>query len=100
MSAQNSQATASTPDKVAGEAKRRRNRKRTKSATTLRRIQAKARERQELWLEGGHPNKVTSLTVDLNGREHLLRPEGLFAEARQEARGAGEPYRGATWQAR
>lgn len=92
--------TASTPDKVAGEAKRRRNRPRTKSATTLRRIQAKARERQAAYAEGGHPNETARLGADLNGREHVMRPEGLFAEGRYESRGAGESYRGTTWHLR
>lgn len=73
--------------RVDGKAKRKR-RKRTKSATTLRRINAAARERQEAYAEGNKANVTQRLTTELNGPEHLRRPEGLFAEARQE--GAGE----------
>lgn len=57
-------------------------------------IEAKARARQEAWAEGGHPNLTHPLTVDLNGPEHVLRPEGLFAQEREARRGAippGEP---------
>lgn len=61
-----------------------RNRRRTKRASTVRRIQAAARERQRAYRKGGHPNLTTRLTTELNGPEHVLRPEGLFAEARQE----------------
>jgi len=76
--------------RVAGNAKRKR-RKRTKSASTLRQIQAKARERQKAWAEGDQPNVTARLSADLNGPEHLLRPEGLFAEGRQEMAGEMEP---------
>lgn len=76
--------------RVAGKAKRKR-RKRTKAASTLRQIQAKARERQKAWAEGDRPNDTARLSVDLNGPEHLLRPEGLFAESRQEQAGQMEP---------
>lgn len=76
--------------KVAGEAKRKR-RKRTKSASTLRQIQAKARERQQAWAEGDQPYVTARLSADLNGPEHLLRPEGLFADGRRELAGEMEP---------
>jgi hypothetical protein len=79
--------------RVAGKVKRKR-RKRTKSASTLRQIHAKARERQRAWVEGDRPNDTARLSADLNGPEHLLRPEGLFAEGRQEQAGemeAGNP---------
>lgn len=79
-------------NRVAGKAKRRR-RKRTKTATTERRIQAKARERQKLWAEGdpAKANAIATLTTDLNGRDYVHRPEGLFAEGRQETAGEMEP---------
>lgn len=73
--------------------KRRRGRRggrRGKTAATINRIQATARARQAAWTEGQRPNDTTSLSVDLNGREHVLRPEGLFAEKRYEARSAGD----------
>lgn len=41
----------STPVPVAGETKKRRRRKRTTRATALRQINAKARERQQIWRE-------------------------------------------------
>lgn len=51
---------------VAGKGERgRRRRKRTTEATTVRRIQAKARERQDAWLETGQPNKTFQLTREL-----------------------------------
>lgn len=62
--------------------------RRGKKAQTLRRINAVARERQQAYAEGNKPNVTERLTTELNGPEHLRRPEGLFAEARQE--GAGE----------
>lgn len=52
-----------------------------------REIQRKAHERQAAWAEGGHPNAVERLSADLNGPEHILRPEGLFAERRDDQRG-------------
>jgi hypothetical protein len=76
--------------RVAGNAKRKR-RKRTKSASTIRQIQAKARERQQAWAEGDQANLTARLSADLNGPEHLLRPEGLFAEGRREMAGEMAP---------
>ncbi len=68
-----------------------RNRKRTKMAVTRRQINAKARERQALWMEGGHPNEVERLSVDLNGSPTRLRPDGLFAEVRKMGAGTMAP---------
>lgn len=65
--------------------------KRGKKATTERLIQTKARERQRAWAEGDRPNVTASLSADLNGPDHLLRPEGLFAKGRQEMAGEMEP---------
>jgi hypothetical protein len=76
--------------KVAGETKRR-NRKRTKSASVLRRINAAARDRQKAWAEGEQPNVTERLSTELNGPSHLLRPEGLFAESRKESAGEMQP---------
>ncbi len=47
-------------------------------------IEAKARERQAAWAERNHPNDTERLTTELNGAAHVLHPEGLFAEIRQQ----------------
>lgn len=82
---------------VAGKGKRNR-RKRTTHATTVRQINAKARERQAAWREGGKPNVTYALTRKLNGPEERLAPEGLFAEHRQELAGMHriDDYQGRT----
>lgn len=72
--------------KVAGET-RRRNRKRTKRAKLTRRINAKAEERQRAWTTGGNPAEVATLSEELNGRERSMRPDGLFAAAREMDKG-------------
>ena len=73
--------TASTPDSVAGEVKpKRRDRKRTVGATTVRRVNAKARERQDAWAEGGRPQRTEELT------EELVDLYGRLNEQRREAR--------------
>lgn len=56
-----------------------------------REIQRKAEERQVAYAAGGRPNETARLSVDLNGPEHLLRPEGLFAEGRQQQAGEMAP---------
>lgn len=66
--------TASTPEKVVGEAKRR-NRKRTKRATDLRCLNATARERQEAWLATDQANLTTRLTHDLEVGYAALRTD-------------------------
>lgn len=77
--------------KVAGEAKgqtRSRNRKRTTGATTIRRINARARERQAAWAETGQPNLTEHLTREL---------DGLYDAYRDERAGTlTDPYRGNT----
>ena len=90
MEAGHTAPAASTPEQVAGEAKRkRRNRKRTFHATTVRRIQAKARERQNVWTAGGdQPNRTTTLTREL---------DELFDERRDEQKGTlRDPFMGRT----
>jgi hypothetical protein len=54
-------------------------------------IQAKAGQRQRAWAEGDQAYLTARLSADLNGPEHLLRPEGLFADGRQEMAGEMEP---------
>lgn len=82
---------------VAGKGKRSR-RKRTTTATTARRVNAKAQERHAAWAEGGRPLTTYQLTRELNGREDSMRPEGLLAEHRQAQAGTfTDPYRGRTW---
>lgn len=65
--------------------------RRGRKARTARAIEAKARERQEAYREGDRPNDTARLSADLNGPEHVLRPEGLFAEARRESAGQMAP---------
>jgi hypothetical protein len=77
---------------VAGEIKgqrSRRNRKRTTGATTIRQINARARERQAAWAETGKPNVTEHLTREL---------DGLYGEYRDEQAGTlTDPYYGRTW---
>ena len=82
--------------KVAGETHERRTprkRKRTRKQRTLRRIHAKARDRQIAWTEG-QPATAEALTIELNGRDD--EPNGgLYGELRDERRGnPGQPYQG------
>lgn len=86
---------ASTPDQVAGEAKKRRGRKRTVGATRVRQINAKARERQEAWAEGGKPNLTARLTGDLGVLFRDLRKDRQEAYATGEAT-EGSPFKGHT----
>jgi len=69
----------------------RRRARRGKKAKTLRAIQETAAQRQRAWRDGERPNETARLSADLNGPEHLLRPEGLFAEGRQQQAGEMEP---------
>lgn len=77
--------------KVAGETKaerKPRNRKRTRNASTLRRINATARERQAAWLATGQPTTTYQLTREL---------DGLYGEHRDDQAGTlTDPYRGRT----
>jgi hypothetical protein len=69
---------------VAGKGKRNR-RKRTTAAGTVRRINARARERQAAWLETGQPNLTYRLTREL---------DGLYGEHRDEQAGTlTDPFR-------
>ena len=71
--------------------------RRGKAVKALRHIEAAANVRQQAWAEGGHPNVSQAMTTDLNGREHVYRPEGLHAEHRQERAGeTGADYKGRT----
>jgi hypothetical protein len=89
-----------TRDAVAGKGKRKR-RKRTTAEGTVRRINAKARDRQRAWLETGRRNDTERLTRELNGSEDSMVPEGLYAELRDVRKGdARAPFRGRTWSAR
>ena len=74
--------------KVAGEAKRRARRKRTSETTRLRKINAKAREREAAWRVGDQANAVARLTTEL-AKEY----EGLRAD---HAGAPGSPYLGTT----
>lgn len=66
----------SPPDTVAGEStKRRRRRKRTRLATTLRRINGAARARHVAYSEGAHPNETEKLTRELDGLYGDLREQ-------------------------
>jgi hypothetical protein len=60
--------------------------RRARSEAIVRDIQATAEARQDAWVRGER-NSAARLTVDLNGPEHVLRPEGLFAQQRYERRG-------------
>lgn len=78
----------STPDKVAGEVKRkRRNRKRTQRATLQRKIHARAVERQEAWSETGLADLTDTLTRKLN-RD--------FSDLRKTDPPEGDEFRGRT----
>lgn len=83
---------SATP-RVAGGAKgqprrRGRNGSRTKSQDTLRRIQARARERQAAWAETGQPNTTERLTSEL---------DGLYGDYRDENAGTlTDPFYGRT----
>lgn len=57
-----------------------------KRAAIQRGIDAAAEERQASWRRGGEPNVTAAVTVELNGPEHVSRPEGLFAKKREVAR--------------
>jgi hypothetical protein len=74
-------ATPRTPERSLVEAKgrRSRNRKRSTGATTIRRIDARARERQAAWTETGQPNLTERLTREL---------DGLYGDYRDERVGA------------
>ena len=74
--------------KVAGEAKRRTRRKRTSGPTRLRRINAKAREREAAWRVGDQAQAVERLTTEL-AEEY----DGLRAD---RAGAPGSPYLGTT----
>jgi hypothetical protein len=77
-----------TRDAVAGKGKRTR-RRRTTAASTVRRINAKARDRHDAWALGGKPNLTERLTVEL---------DELYGELREHRKGEpGQPYRGTTW---
>lgn len=59
--------------------------KRGEGRRLRRQIEAKVRERQEAWREGGQKNVTERLTVDLNGsqtRDYESRSKGLYAELR------------------
>jgi hypothetical protein len=62
---------------VAGKGKRKR-RKRTTVAGTVRRIDAKTRERQAAWLETGQRNVTERVTRELNDPR-----DGLYAHLRE-----------------
>ena len=66
-------------------------RRRGKGAKALAGIQVAARIRQRAWTEGGHPNISQPMTTDLNGRDHVYSPEGLFADRRYERSGEIPP---------
>lgn len=64
----------SPPGTVVGESsKRRRRRKRTRLATTLRRINGAARARHVAYSDGAHPNETEKLTRELDGLYGDLR---------------------------
>jgi hypothetical protein len=80
-----------TRDAVAGKGKRGR-RKRTAVAGTVRRINAKARERQAAWLETGQPNRTHKLTRELGE---------LYGAHRDEQAGTlTDSYSGTVWRPR
>jgi hypothetical protein len=70
---------------VAGKGRRKR-RKRTTVAGTVRRIDAKARERQAAWLETGQPNVTERLTRELHDEYDDLRELRKSARAGRHLR--------------
>lgn len=72
---------------------RRGGRRRGKSQTIARQINAAAEQRRRAYAEGEQPNLTQKLTTDLNGREHVMAPEGLYAAGREEDAGTMEPGR-------
>jgi hypothetical protein len=72
-------------------------RARRRRRAALQAIHKAAVERQALWRAGGERYLVAELTRDLNGREEDERPNGLYAELRDERAGEpSNPYRGTT----
>ena len=102
VSGQHGDNTLDTRDAVAGKGKRK-GRKRTREATTVRRIHAKARERQAAWLDGG-PREPMWLDGQPYRREtyELTRElDALYGEHRDDQAGSlTDPYRGRTWRPR
>ena len=83
--------TVSTPFPVAGgTTEQRKRRKRTAHATTVRRINAKARDRQEAWLDG-EPHKVEWVDGaprrDVKAESFTKELEELYDDLRAERKG-------------
>lgn len=57
-------------------------RRRREARRLAERIDKFARERQRAWTETGQAARTERLSVELNGPEHVMRPEGLYAELR------------------
>lgn len=81
------QATESVKPKKRG---RRGGRRRGKSAQIAKQINRVARERQDAQRRGD-AFAAQRLTTDLNGRDYVMAPEGLYAEGRDLDAGTMEP---------